>query len=68
MNSYNIYNENESYTILFHAIAENENQVIELAEENNIDLTGLTIELEKSNVKNQMGKSYSASISDAIVH
>jgi 3-isopropylmalate dehydratase small subunit len=68
MNTYNIYNENESSTILFHAIAENENQVIELAEEKSIDLTGLTIELEKSNVKNQMGKSYSASISDAIVH
>jgi len=67
MNTYNIYNENESSTILFHAIAESEAHVVELANESNIDLTGLTIDLEKTNVKDQMGKAYKPSINDAIV-
>jgi 3-isopropylmalate dehydratase small subunit len=68
MNTYNIFNENEPATILFHAIAESENQVKELAKENSIDLSNLTIELERKNVKNQMGKPFAASIQDAIVH
>ena len=67
MNTYNIYNENESSTILFHAIAESESHVVELANENNIDLTGLTIDLERTNVKDQMGKAYMPTITDAIV-
>lgn len=68
MNSYNIFDENESGTILFHAIAKDEEQVRELAKENGIDLSNLTIELERTNVKNQMGKPFAASIKDAIVH
>ena len=66
MNTYNIYNKNESSTIIYHAIANSESHVAELAE-NNIDLTGLTIELDRTNVKNQLGKSYEPSIKDAIV-
>ena len=68
MNTYNIYSENESSTILFHAIAESESHVVELANENNIELTGLTIDLERTNVKDQMGKSCNAVITDSIVH
>ena len=67
MNTYNIYNENESSTILFHAIAESKAKVVELANENSIDLTGLTIDLERINVKDQMGKAYNPVITDAIV-
>lgn len=67
MNSYNIYDENESATILFHAIANNESEVKELAKNENIDLAGLTIELERKNVKDQLGKPFPASIQDALV-
>lgn len=67
MNTYNIYDKNNYSTILFHAIAESEDEVNELAREGSIDLTGLTIELERKNVKDQMGNNYNPSISDAIV-
>lgn len=55
MNSYNIFREDEPGTILFHAIAANEGQVERLAEENECDIEGLTIELERVNVRDQMG-------------
>jgi hypothetical protein len=51
MNAYNIYDENHYETILYHAIARDEEQVRELAEEAGIDIEGLTIDLERTNVK-----------------
>ncbi len=51
MNSYNIYEKNNEATILYHAIARDEDQVMELAKEAGIDMDGLSIELERSNVK-----------------
>lgn len=53
--------------VLYHAIARDEDHVRELAEEAGINLEGLTIDLERSNVKDQMGRSYSAMIEDAVV-
>lgn len=67
MNSYNIYEENHYETVLYHAIACDEDHVRELAEEAGINLEGLTIDLERSNVKDQMGRPYSAIIEDAVV-
>ena len=67
MNSYNIYEENHYETVLYHAIARDEDHVRELAEEAGINLEGLTIDLERSNVKDQMGIPYSAIIEDAVV-
>ena len=67
MNTYNVLNGNES-TILYHSIAEDEQQVRELAEEKGIDLHNMTIELERTDVRNQLGKSYAAVIEDALVH
>ena len=55
MNSYNIYEKNNEATILYHAIARDEDQVMELAKEAGIDMDGLSIELEGSNVKDQLG-------------
>ena len=68
MNSYNIYEENNEATILYHAIARDEDQVMELAKEAGIDMDGLSIELERSNVKDQLGKPLSARIEDALIY
>lgn len=67
MNSYNIFNEEHYSTILYHSIASDEKQVKELAAEAGINLDGLTIELERKNVKDEMGREYSARIVDAQV-
>lgn len=67
MNSYNIYDEEHYSTILYHAIARDEEHVKELAEEAGINLEGLTIDLERNNVKDELGRPYSARIEDAIV-
>lgn len=67
MNSYNIYEEKNYSTILYHAIARDVEQVKELAEEAGVELEGLTIELERENVKNQLGKPFSARIEVAVV-
>lgn len=67
MNTYNIYEKDNYSAVLYHAIARNENQVKELAKEAGFDIEGLEIELIRKNVKDQMGRSYSPSISDALV-
>ena len=68
MNTYNLFENSHEDTILYHAIAKNENQVIELANEAGIDIEGLTIELDKKNVKDELGRSYEPSIKDAQVY
>lgn len=68
MNPYNIYDDNHYETILYHAIARDEDQVMELAKEAGIDMDGLSIELERSNVKDQLGKPLSAKIEDALIY
>ena len=50
------------------AIAQDEEQVRELASEAGIDLTGLTIDLERENVKDDLGRPQKACIIDALVH
>jgi hypothetical protein len=67
MNSYNILAIGHEDTILYHAIASDEQQVMELAEANDIDLTNMIIVMERSNVKNEMGKPYSARIEDSLI-
>ena len=68
MNTYNIFENGNESTILYHSIAEDEQQVRELAEEKGIILNNMTIELERTDVRNQLGKSYAAVIEDALVH
>ena len=65
---HNIYEKNNEATILYHAIARDEDQVMELAKEAGIDMDGLSIELERSNVKDQLGKPLSAIIEDALIY
>ena len=67
MNSYNIYEEKNYSTILYHAIARDVEQVKELAEEAGIELEGLTIDLERESVKDLLGRPYSARIESAVV-
>ncbi len=68
VNTYDIFDENNYSTILYHAIAHDEEQVRELAEEAGIDLNGLTIELQRTNVRDEVGHPYSARIEDALIH
>lgn len=67
MNSYNIYDEEHYSTILYHAIARDEEHVRELAEEAGINLEGLTIDLERNNVKDELGRPYPAGIENAVI-
>lgn len=67
MNTYNIYPPGEPGTIIYHAVAESEQHVMELAEVNGIDMSGLVIEVERRNVRPEYGKSYRPVISVAIV-
>lgn len=68
VNSYDLYNETESSTTLYHAIASSVEEVRELAEEAAFDIEGLEIELVKSDVRDQLGRPYAASIKDATIH
>ena len=68
VNTYTIFDEAHYSTILYFAVAEDEDQVRQLAEEANIDLDGLTIELERKDVRDQLGYPYSPHIEDALVH
>lgn len=65
MNSYNLIDKTYTDCVLYHAIAMNEEQVIELAEQSGIDLKDIIIELDRSNVKDQLGRHYTARIEDA---
>lgn len=62
MNSYNIFSKENPATILYHSIAEDKEHVEKLAKELNINIEGLTIDLERENVKDQLGRPYSAFI------
>lgn len=62
VNSYNLVDENYYDTVCYHAIASNEEEVRELAEEAGFDIEGLTIQLERKNVKNELGRPYSPRI------
>lgn len=68
MNSYNIFDEKEYSTILYHSVAESEEQVRELADQAGYDLSGLTIEFERANVKDQLGRPYNPTIEDVLMH
>lgn len=68
MNTYNISRKDEESTILFHAIARDEAHVRTMAEAENIDIDGMEIELERSNVRAQLGIEPQACINDALVY
>lgn len=65
MNAYNFLEKN---CVFYHVIAQSEEQCYQLAKENNIDVSGMDLELERSNIHNELGKKYEPSISEAMVH
>ena len=54
VNSYNIFEEAHSSTILYHAIAADEEEVKKLAMDAGFDIAGMTIELERTNVEDAL--------------
>lgn len=68
MNAYDIFDENEYSTILYHAIARDKDHVRALAEAEGISLEGLTIDLERSNVRDELGRPAKPAIFDAQIH
>lgn len=63
----NTYNVEEKGCVFFHAIAESEEQVRELAAQAGYDIEGMDIELERMNVRDELGREYAAKIEDALV-
>lgn len=63
----NTYNVEEKGCVFFHAIAESEEQVRELAAQAGYDIEGMDIELERMNVRDELGREYTAKIEDALV-
>lgn len=63
----NSYNLQEKGCVFYHAIAENEQQVVELAKEAGFDIEGLEIELERTDVRNELGRPYQPSIVNSLV-
>lgn len=68
VNSYYIYDPEHSVCILWRALASNEDEVRQLAEEAGIDLSGLEIELIRTDVRDQLRRPYSPRIEDAQVY
>lgn len=68
MNAYNIFDEKDYSTILYHAVARSEAEVQTLAQEAGLDIEGLEIELERSNVKDERGRDIRPYIGDALVY
>lgn len=68
VNSYNLYDENNYSTILYHAVAEDEEQVKALADEAGYCIDDLVIALERKNVRDQLGNPYEPYIDDALIH
>ena len=68
MNTYNISGKDEDSTILYHAIARSEVEVRALMLLNNIKTDNMEIELERENVRTQLGREPQACIKDALVY
>jgi hypothetical protein len=63
----NTYNVEEKGCVFFHVIAESEEQVRELAVQAGYDIEGMDIELERMNVRDELGREYTARIEGALV-
>lgn len=67
VNSYNIVEESNPSTILYHAVAYDENHVKELAESNHINIDDMIIELERKDVKTSTGIPFEPYIEECLV-
>ena len=62
-NSYNVFNKNNYTWVVYHVIASSPEEVIEMLEEQGFDTEYLDVELDKRNVKDEMGRSFAKKIS-----
>ena len=67
MKSVNAYNFSEKGCVFYHAIAEDHEQAVLLALQAGFDVVGMDIELEKEDVRDEMGNPYECRIEDALV-
>lgn len=63
----NAYNFVEKGCVFYHAIANSEEQAIQLANEAGYDIAGMEVELERTNVRDELGRKYKPRIEDALV-
>lgn len=63
----NAYNFVEKGCVFYHAIANSEEQCYELAESAGFDVEGMELELERMNVRDELGRPYEPRIEDALV-
>ena len=63
----NTYNFVAKGCVFYHAIATSEEHAIQLAQEEGFDIEGMEIELERMNVRDEMGRPYEPKIEDALV-
>ena len=68
MKTVNAYNFEENGCIFFHAIATSEEHAIQLAREAGFDIEGMEIELERMNVRDELGRPYECKIEEALVY
>lgn len=67
MKKVNAYNFSEKGCVFYHAIAEDHEQAVLLALQAGFDVVGMDIELEKEDVRDEMGNLYECRIEDALV-
>ena len=67
MKSVNAYNFLEKGCVFYHAIAEDHEQAVLLALQAGFDVVGMDIELEKEDVRDEMGNPYECRLEDALV-
>lgn len=67
MKKVNAYNFLEKGCVFYHAIATSEEHAVLLAKQEGFDIEGMEVELEKENVRDEMGNPYECRIEDAIV-
>lgn len=67
MKKVNAYNFSEKGCVFYHAIAEDHEQAVLLALQAGVDVVGMDIELEKEDVRDEMGNPYECRIEDALV-
>lgn len=67
MKSLNAYNFSEKGCVFYHAIATSEEHAVLLAKQEGFDIEGMEVELERENVRDEMGNPYECKIEDAIV-
>ena len=63
----NTYNFVEKGCVFYHAIATSEEHAILLAKQEGFDIEGMEVELERMNVRDELGRPYEPKIEDAMV-